>query len=169
MAKLISVTQLKSALKGMDAPQLVQLIADMSKNCPQAREYLTVKFASVEDAKTVLEVYKKKVKNEFFPDKGFGRLRLKDAKKAISDFKSVCSDARMKIDIILVYVENCLEFTAAYGDINEPFYNSAESMYAQAVKDINAAGEDTYEYFAARLKRIAEGAIDGWGFRDNMQ
>ena len=60
MAKLISVTQLKSVLKGMDALQLAQLIADISKNCPQAREYLTVKFASADDAVAVLETYKKK-------------------------------------------------------------------------------------------------------------
>ena len=170
MAKenLITSTQIKKSLKDLPADDLIRLITDIAQACPQAKEMLTVKFADKKGTNEILENYKKKVEYEFFPPNGFGRLNLREAKKAISDFKKICPDKAMGLDLMLFYVENCVEFTDTYGDINESFYNSAAGMYNNVVKEINAADMATYKKFADRLKAAAENACAGWGFQDEM-
>ena len=74
----------------------------------------------------------------------------------------------MGINIMLFYVENCVEFTDQYGDINETFYNSATSVYEAVVREVNSGDINLYSAFAGRLKSAAENACDGWGFRDGM-
>ena len=74
----------------------------------------------------------------------------------------------MTIDLMLFYVENCVKFTDSYGDISEPFYNSAVSVYSQVIKEINSNDIEIYNIFANRLKSAAENACQGWGFYDDM-
>jgi len=166
--KLITNAQLKKLLKDLERDEYIYLITEMAQACPQAREFLTVKFADNENINEILEKYKEKVEHEFFPKRGYGRLNLREAKKAISDFKKICSDKSMAIDIMLFYVENCVKFTDSYGDINENFYNSAISVYSQVIKEINSGDIELYEIFADRLRLAAEHACHGWGFYDDM-
>ena len=165
---LITITQLKKALKDLPPEDLVRLITDVAQACPQAREFLTVRFADKSSAENILDSYKQKVKYEFFPPRGLGRLNLREAKKAISDFKKICPDKNMTIDLMLFYVENCVDFTREYGDVYESFYNSAVSMYSSVVNEINAADIALYEKYADRLRTAAENACAGWGFQDEM-
>src|SRR5690625_7650460 len=60
-------------------------------------------------------------------------MRLAKAKKAISDFKKLTDDSGKVLDLMLFYVENGTEFTLTYGDIDERFYGSMESMYEKVV------------------------------------
>ena len=166
--KLISITLLKKVLQDLSQAELISLITETAQSCPQAKEFLTVKFAAKENIAEVLQNYKDKVEHEFFPKRGLGRLNLREARKAISDFKKICQDKAMIVDIMLFYVENCVRFTDEYGDINESFYTSAENVYEQVVKEINHGGEALYNQFANRLKSTADGACDGWGFYDDM-
>jgi hypothetical protein len=166
--KLITNAQLKKRLNDLERDEYIYLITEIAQSCPQAREYLTVKFADNENINEILEKYKEKVEHEFFPKRGYGRLNLREAKKAISDFKKICSDKSMAIDLMLFYVENCVKFTDSYGDINESFYNSAISVYSQAIKEINSGDAELYDIFADRLKSVAENACHGWGFYDDM-
>ena len=166
--KLITDTQIKKATEGYKRDDCVQLILEIARLCPQARELLTLKFT--ENQNDILVKYKDKVRYEFFPPRGFGRLNLREAKKSISDFKKLCPDKIMVIDLMLFYVENCVEFTNDYGDIDERFYNSAESVYEQVVKEVNNAGMPIYEKFADRLEAVVNNTSGiGWGFHDCLR
>jgi hypothetical protein len=168
MPKLITNTQIKKALKNCGQREYLDIILEIVQACPQAREFLT--FRLTEDHNEILDKYKKKVRHEFYPTHGdIGNLHLKDAKKAISDFTKLCSDRILSIEIKLYYVENCIEFTNDYGDIGESFYNSAVSVYAQVVKEINAAGDDIYKKFADRLRSCVDNTRNiGYGFHDEL-
>ena len=166
--KLITNTQIKKTIKDCERDECVDIILEIAESCPQAREFLTLKFT--ENQNDILEKYKDKVRYEFFPPRGFGRLNLREAKKAISDFKKLCPDKIMVIDLMLFYVENCVEFTNNYGDIDERFYNSAESVYEQAVREVNIAGASAYAKFADRLEAVVNNTSGiGWGFHDCLQ
>ena len=166
--KLITNAQIKKATKGFGRDECIGLILEIAESCPQAREFLTLKFT--DNQNDILEKYKQKVKYEFYPSRGFGRLNLREAKKAISEFKKLCSDKIMVIDLMLFYVENCVEFTNDYGDIDERFYSSAESVYEQVVKEVNDSGMPTYEKFAERLEAVVNDTSGiGWGFHDSLQ
>ena len=168
MAKLITNPQIKKAIKDCEREECLEIILEISDACPQAREFLTLKFTNRQHE--ILEKYKQKVRHEFYPSNGgFGKMRLKEAKKAISDFKKMCSDKVMGIEIMLYYVENCIEFTNDYGDIDETFYSSAASVYAQVVKEVNAAGQTIHEKFADRLESCVDDTSGiGWGFHDEL-
>jgi len=107
------------------------------------------------------------VTNEFFPKRGFGKCRLSVARKAVNDFKKLSGSKEHLIDLMLHYVEQGVEFTKEYGDINENFYNSMEAMFEDALKI-------TVKYklksqVDERCREVIEDACDGWGFKDSLE
>ena len=119
---------------------------------------------------SLLKHYKKIVSDEFFPDRGFGKLRLSKAKKALSDFKKICTDEERILDLMVHYVEMGVEFTNTYGDINENFYYSLESVFTSVIDMLGKVKDGkTIEKFQPRLKAIVDGTGGiGWGFHDYL-
>lgn len=157
---------LATYLQKQSSTQLAQFILSLAKKYPEVGQYLRI----LEDPQAELEsvnVYKKKVQQEFFPKRGYGNARLSVARKPIADFRKISKDAHHLIDILLHYVEQGVKYTNTYGDIDEPFYDSMESMYNDALKLIEKYA--LYEEFDTRCKKIV---IDtdgiGWGFHDNL-
>ena len=71
------------------------------------------------------------------------------------------------IDLMLYYVETGVKYTREYGDIDEPFYNSMENMYASALELIEKLS--LHRDFYARCKKIVTNTEGiGWGFYDNL-
>jgi hypothetical protein len=115
----------------------------------------------------ILKKYKKIIEDEFFPEYGFGDGRLSVAKKAISEYKKVSTNLYNIADIMLYYVEQGVQFTKTYGDIDEPFYNSMESVYSQALKFM--AKHSLCSKFQNRCKKIVNDTYEmGWGFHDSL-
>jgi hypothetical protein len=115
----------------------------------------------------LLEQYKSVVRNEFFPARGFGEARLSIARKAVNDYKKVSDSHEGLIDLMLFYVEMGVRYTNAYGDINESFYSSMESMYERATKHI--AEHNLRDQFQQRCRRIVSDTSGiGWGFHDTL-
>ncbi len=66
---------------------------------------------------------------------------------------------------MLYYVETGVQFTTQYGDIDEPFYSSMESMYQNAVQWI--VKRKLQSQFLERCKKVVDETKDvGWGFHD---
>jgi hypothetical protein len=110
------------------------------------------------------------VEQEFFPERGHGKLGLKAAKNAISEFGKLTGDVKRSLELKLIYVENGVRFTLTFGDIDERFYNSMESMYADIINQVNRdeTGE-LFEEFEERLEAIVWNTRGvGWGFHDNL-
>ena len=97
-----------------------------------------------------------------------GQARLSVARKAVTDYKKIATAPEGIIDVMLYYVEVGVQFTNTYGDINEAFYNSMESMYAQACKQIREHHRE--ELFDKRAYALVEATRHiGWGFHDGLQ
>lgn len=130
------------------------------------KEYYQLKL-SPETEQYVAENYKKTIENEFFPVRGFAKARLSVARKAVNDYKKVCRDPAASVDMMLFYVEQGVKFTDAYGDIDEPFYCSIESMFASAIKAIDQYG--LHGVAKQRCRQIVQDTSEtGWGFHDNL-
>jgi len=68
---------------------------------------------------------------------------------------------------MLFYVETGVKFTAEYGDMNEAFYNSMDSTYANALKIINKEGlTDKFKLRAFQVLEVTRNM--GWGFHDSL-
>lgn len=116
-----------------------------------------------------LNTYKKRIGREFFTSSGNpGPLRLGVARKAVLEFAKVQANITHQIDLELFYVEQGVKFTNAFGDIDERFYMSVESMFERALKNIKKYHfEETFIDRALRVKKDTHEI--GWGFGDNIE
>ena len=98
------------------------------------------------------------------------QFKIGEARKAINDFKKLGSDEKFVLDLMLYYVEMGVEFTTTYGDIEESFYNSVESMYQSVINAINKHKDsEIFNIFSDRLKAIIDDTCGmGWGFHDEL-
>lgn len=160
------VRNLNRYLKDLSKENLIKEIYKLIKRFPQVKKYYQSYFNKNQEQK-ILEAYKKRVRHEFFPTRGFGKCRLPIARKAVSEYKRINSNISNLIDLMLYYVENGVRFTLEYGDINEAFYNSMESMFDDVLELI--AKNRLHEQFRSRCQKILYDTNDlGWGFPDNL-
>ncbi|OOQ59731.1 DUF6155 family protein [Mucilaginibacter pedocola] len=151
----------KRELTNLDKKALVEILADLYKKNKQVQEYLGL-YIKPEDEAGLLERYSAKVRESFYPKRGY-TYSLKAGKDAIADFKKLGTSAESLISLMLLYVETGVEFTNDFGDINEAFYNSLASTFKNALK--LARTEGILESFEKRAAHILQQSQNiGWGF-----
>lgn len=162
----LSVSALKKYLKDCPKEVLIDDISELFKRFPAVKDYYQVKLSPGDDSQ-VLDKYKKAIEKEFFPARGIGKASLSAARKAVTEYKKVCKTPIGLADLMLFYVEQGVKFTNAYGDIDERFYNSMESMYAKAVEHIvKTQLQDKFEDRCRKIVKDTSGI--GWGFHDML-
>lgn len=73
----------------------------------------------------------------------------------------------MVADLLLVYVETGVRFTITYGEIDERFYSSLETVYAKALALMQR--EQLLAQFAARTAQIVRDTSGiGWDFHNYL-
>ena len=166
MTTKLSLTDLKKRLSSKTNTELVEEIAQLYKNFPNVKEYYQAVLLG--DDSAILEKYKEIVRGEFLMrGKRFPKMRLSVARKAVTDFKKISSSTQSIADIMVTYVEAGVSCTNEFGDIDEPFYNSMESMYETALKYV--VKEYLFGEFDDRLAAIVDDTRGmGWGFHDQL-
>ena len=72
-------------------------------------------------------------------------------------------------DLMLTYVESGTEFDLQFGDIDENFYNSLESVLYNFQELISNKSEDYLHHFKTRLIKLRNKAsCIGWGYGDTV-
>lgn len=164
--KSLTLSELKRHLKSSSPDELINDITELFKRFDSVKDYYQVKLAPKDDT-PIREKYKKIIKNEFFPARGLGKAKLSVAKKAVSDYKKVSANPAGVADVMLFYVEQGVQFTNEYGDIDESFYNSMESMYENVLKWLIKC--DLRDEFQARCQKIVTDTSHiGWGVHDGL-
>ena len=165
-----SWSHVKKSLESFDRIGLIGLVKDLFEYSQDNRVFLLARFAAPEDQKAALEDYRTRIVEVFFPKRGFSNLKLNPARKAIRDYRKATSDLQGTLDLMLTYVESGTEFTNQFGDINEPFYNSLESMLDELAKILKTPeGAEFYYGFESRLISLkGEASAVGWGYGDNV-
>ncbi|MEH7113962.1 DUF6155 family protein [Neobacillus niacini] len=163
----IKITELKKHLKQFEQKELIDLVLEMFKTNKEVQNFLSSKFLGDEAIEVLFNQARKKIENEFFPDRGHGKLRLAEAKKEITAFKKVTNDEKRTVDLMLFYVEQGVEYTCAYGDISEGFYSSMIKMFDQVAVECDR-DEDLYKEFSKRLENVISKAPEGWGFQEAL-
>ena len=158
---------IRKQLATFDQPALVAIVKDLYDLASANREFLHARFQFEEANGAALESYRKKVIEQFFPARGFGKLKLGEARKAIRDYRKATGDIRGTADLLMTFVENGTDFTCTYGDIDSPFYSSIESGLDDLVALIRTDATELYPIFAERLDHVNDKASGiGWGFGD---
>ena len=151
-------------------PALIALVKDLYDASPDNRDFLQARFQAEKNSGTALEKYRHKIVEQFFPVRGFGKLKLSEARKAIRDYRKATGNLDGTIDLMLTYVENGTEFTHQFGDINESFYNSLESVLNEMAQLLMREGSELYPQFRERVQRLTTHADHiGWGYGDALR
>jgi hypothetical protein len=119
---------LRKQLKGWSQPALMALIKDLHDASSANRDFLQARLQAEDAGEEALESYRTRIVEQFFPRKGFGKLKLAEARKAIRDYRKATGNVVGAIDLMLTYVENGTKFTRQFGDISAAYYQSLESV-----------------------------------------
>lgn len=155
----------KGALGRIDRKGLLNLIEELYLLHPDNQTFLLTRYRLVDD----LEPYKASIR-EYVHPKWNQPIRLNEARKAFARYKKAIGEPEGMLELAVYYVECGTSYTLKYGDIDEAFYNSMESMLNQAVKLLAKAGPDAKEKYRPRFKALMDKAYGeiGWGYGDYL-
>ena len=159
----IKDSELKEKLQSLSNDELYSLVLEIAKLRKENYEWLQAKLKGETGINETLEYYKKKI-NEALGD---DRIKLIDAKKAISDFRKISNKPEYVIELMVFYVETGIEIENEFGDLYEAFYYSVESVFYNIVKLLNA-NQKLIFVFKDRLSRVIEMSAEGWGHKDSL-
>ncbi|NOU99395.1 DUF6155 family protein [Paenibacillus planticolens] len=169
MSKL-TIPQLKKELKSYGADTLISIIVDNYKSSPDVKKYIHMLLDPESTENQLFDEAKKKILHQFYPERGEAKLKLAEAKKAITEFDRLCNNQVKTIDLMIYYVELGVELANEYGDMYESYYYSMESTYANALQKIQTIDDNgLYFRFRDRLLGIVNDTDGmGWGFHDQL-
>jgi hypothetical protein len=163
-------SDLKMNLQKADKRELLNLIRDLYRLSEENRRYLLAGCMDTKAEPGILEAYKEIIKNEFFPKKSYGMLNYSAAEKAINSYFKASGDFEGKMELVLFYVENGVDYTNKYGDVDEKFYDKVAGMLKKFCTLLKTTeGRPLYPRFKKRLFEIQKKAKGiGWGFGDKV-
>ena len=150
-----------------EKPALLALVKDLYDAATVNRDFVEARCKAEESGDEILEKYRRKIVEQFFPTRGEGKLKLGEARKAIRDYRKATRNVSGTADLLMTYVENGTRFTHEYGDIDERFYSSVESALDELATLLRGEAREIYPKFSDRLAKVekmTEGI--GWGFHD---
>ncbi len=160
----MGLRELKKELSKQDKEILIRHISELYKKYKPVKEYFDFYINPKEEE--ILEKYKVKVREGFYPKRGFA-LKLSISRNAINEFKKLGTSKEALSDLLIHYVECGVEFTNEFGDIDENFYSSIENTLAKALELMSKEG--ILSKFEDRVYDIVEDTQNiGWGFHDYL-
>lgn len=163
-------SQVKHGLKEVPRAGLLALVKELFELSPENRSFLAARFLAGRDS-GLTEGYRQRVTDPFYPKRGFGKLKFDGVRRAIREYEKATGDSRGVIDLVLMFVESGPEFTNEFGDIDQRFYDVAESMLWEATGRLAGPdGKPLYPGFEERLRDLVRAARGiGWGFGDGVK
>lgn len=165
-------SRIRPKLNDWSKSAVIALVKDLYDHAAENRDFLEARFQAEADGGAALEKYRGRIVEQFFPRRGsgIGKLKLGEARKAIRDYRKATGNLAGTLELMLTYVESGTRFTREYGDIDEPFYNSMDSVLAELARLLVNAAPELYLRFEERLQQLEYAASHiGWGYCDSVR
>jgi hypothetical protein len=108
-------------LATLDKPALLALVKDLYEAAAENRDFIQAhcqgRGQDGESGGEILEKYRRKIVEQFFPARGEGKLKLGEARQAIRNYRKATGNLPGTAELLMTYVENGAEFPHVYGDI----------------------------------------------------
>lgn len=169
VTKSTNWASIRSKLAFCSERDLLGIISELYNLSKENKNFLEARFLQSVEA---LDRYKAHIKKYLAPNdpcKPSQQISIREAKKAVSDYKKASSNPINLIDLMVYYVECGTDFSCEFGDIDEPYYASLESMFEKAVALMQKQPAYDIEDFIRRLKVVIRKASSfGWGYHDTI-
>ncbi len=106
---------IKTNLTGMNANSLISLIHDLYALNKENKEYLQGRVGGEAAYASLRENAAKKIRHEFFPERGYGKARIASVKKAIQGYKKARGESEEPLNANLQYIEQFVKLCREYG------------------------------------------------------
>ena len=157
--------RIRSTLLKQKPAQLVRLIGELYRLSKENQRFLKARLGG---APKQLPVYRQFVAECLWPDplrKG-AKVRIAEAKRAISQYALATGDASGTAELMLTFVEQGTGFAADLGYGDEKFFLSLEAMLSRALDGLQHS-EQFRQSMRPRLMRLSKLARNiGWGYGD---
>lgn len=157
--------EVKRTLKDKSNAELLKLISDLYSSSAENKNFINARYAV---GSHYLESYKKIISNSIYPDLSSKQwIKLSVGKKAITDYFKASGNELGKLELQMHYLEQGNLCTLNYGDIDERFYSSLESMFASILKSLRKQKSSEQEKYLDRLRVVVSSSESmGWGYHD---
>ena len=158
--------KVKEVLVDKDSKELLLLVKDLYSLNKDNKTFIQTKYSLIDSIKP----YKDIIEQSLYPDPiKNDPINLSNGRKAISRYKKAVGDPNGVLELMVYYVECGNQLTVDYGDIDEKFYNSLESMFIDVLKILMESKQETIDKYLPRLRNLVGKAKGiGWGYYDNM-
>lgn len=119
---------MRQQLKHWDTAALLGLVKNLYETSAENRDFLEARIRAHEGGGEALAAYRQRIVEQFFPARGFGELKLGEARRAIREYRKATGNIEGVIELLTTYLENGNEFTCQFGDIDERFYDTAANL-----------------------------------------
>lgn len=161
----MALSELKKYLTTLEKDQLIEVVTNLYKSNKSVKEYFN--FTINPDPTATFKIYDDKVYHAFFPKRG-NQLKLKDAQKAISDFKKLNPQPTHLAELLMRYVESGVFFERQFGDISDSFYSTGIKHFEQAL--LLLSQENRLGDFSGRINEIVKNSQKvGFDFPDDIK
>jgi hypothetical protein len=164
-------SELKRGIAGLAHPDLVELVRDLAAYSPDNRLFLAARSHDEELRHAALEEYRWRIVEQFFPDRGYAKLGLGEARRAIGDYRRATADPVGTLDLMLSYLEAGTEFAAEAAGLDQAYFRSMLSMLDDVVTLLHRpGGVALFMRFRDRLASLARTVPQGEpGFADAVR
>ncbi len=159
-------SDIKKELKDLDDSELFGLLKDLYQLSPANKRFFQSRFG---DREAALMPYITTIESIF--DWRKSRIDLRKGKQAITEYsKAAPDDVFGKVHLMLRYVEMGTAFTLEYGDMEESYYDSMESVLDEITKVAEKLDPNQYRECANRIDSLAGNAYGrvGYGYADYL-
>ena len=167
----MKVVELKSELNKLTQQEVIELMVESYKISDEVQGFISVKLKGDRGVLEILSEYKQRIKNEFFPTRGCGKLKVAEVKKVISDFNKIIKETESVFEIMLFFVEIAAAFIHEHGDISEEMGDYLCEVFESVVIRLNKEKtEGLFMKYKERLEAIVNTkGIECWGIHDSLE
>jgi hypothetical protein len=149
--------------------QLVQIIGELYRLSRENQRFLE---ARLDQPKKQLPAYRQLIAECLYPDP-LGRqtkIRIAEAKRAISQYERAARDITGAADLMLTFVERGTAYALDLGYGDEGLFSSLAAMLSRVLDARHRGSEELRRSIEPRLIRLSSSARTiGWGYGDFVE
>ncbi|WP_010500077.1 DUF6155 family protein [Paenibacillus elgii] len=170
MILMLTPTQIKRKLKECSKDELIILLYEVVKANKEAQAYISVKLQGEPALLEILNASKEQIYKEFYPTRGFPKLRVTKVKQVLSDIKTIGKGTILPFELLVYFCEVAVQYIHEQGDTFEDMGDCFTDAYEEVVQILNnEKTPDLFKQYKDRVQAIVNTpGCECWGIHDSL-